>query len=499
MGLGLVIKLLGAAQPAVLAALFGAGPELDAYFVAVALPNLLITFLVLGPAGLALTSSVVRWGGAAPEVSALVRAGATLGLVSSLTLAAAGYLAAPWVIATLAPGFDPETAALSVELFRVSLPVVVLATLGSLARSVLHAYQRFLVPVAAYGIGSVVSLTVLATFSRPFGIYAAPVAMVAGAVPALVMQWWAVRTRGIPFGFTLPLARSKPEDRAASTALASILPPVFLLGLSLAAIQGIALWGRFYASQLGPGNLALLEYGLSFDKVVAGLVAGSAATAAYPTILAQAREGLGAAAAGVRRSLRVAALTALPMVALLAALREPVLLLWLGRGRFTGEDVSAVAQVVLFLAPAFAAWSLAYPLLYAAHALHRLRLPFATTLAGLASAGLLGFLGAHWGGLPGVAAALSLAACGTVLALFWLLARDLPALWGRHDLAFLAKLATATAITCGAVLLVPPTLAPALRLVLGAGLGVGLYLASLKCFRVEEVDEALRFLMQRAK
>ena len=59
LGLGALLKVVGALQQAALAALYGAGPELDAYFVAAALPNILITFLVLGPLGLALVSSFV--------------------------------------------------------------------------------------------------------------------------------------------------------------------------------------------------------------------------------------------------------------------------------------------------------------------------------------------------------------------------------------------------------------------------------------------------------
>ncbi|HLE80741.1 MAG TPA: lipid II flippase MurJ, partial [Dehalococcoidia bacterium] len=118
LGLGALLKVVGALQQAALAALYGAGPQLDAYFVAVALPNLLITFLIYGPLGLAFVPSFVSHLQTEdrPSIPSLVPSVLTGTAALGVVFVVVGYLGAPQIVGGLAPGFGPDTSSMAVQL-----------------------------------------------------------------------------------------------------------------------------------------------------------------------------------------------------------------------------------------------------------------------------------------------------------------------------------------------------------------------------------------------
>lgn len=486
LGLGVLLKVVGALQQAALAALYGAGPELDAYFVAVALPNILITFLVLGPLGLALVSSFVshRQSADRPSIPSIVPSILTGTAALGVVLVMVGYLGAPWVVRGLAPGFGPDTSHTAVQLFRLVLPAVGLATLNALLRGIFHAFQQFVVPTGAYILSGLTFLGTLLALSGLVGIYAAPVGMVLGATAALLVQWWLLSRHGVPLGFGRP---------AWNQELGNLLRPLCLMGLALAAVQAVGLWARLYASGLGPGAVSLLDYGLGFDKVVGGLVAVSAATAAYPAMVAGTGGDGRLASRQVSRGLRGVLLTTLPLTAVLVALREPLVRFWLERGRFTSEDSAVVSQLVVLLAPALIAGAFSYPLLYAFYALGRLRSPALVAVVGTLVGAIAGLALKDLWGLEGITIAVSLSSCGTILAFFILLVKETPGLWRWKATGFAFKAVLATCVAALAASLYPRDVALLLGLGFGGAIAATVYFFCLLVFRIEEALEVLRW------
>ena len=486
LGLGALLKVVGALQQAALAALYGAGPQLDAYFVAVALPNLLITFLIYGPLGLVFVPSFVshRQTEDRPSIPSLVPSVLTGTAALGVVFVVVGYLGAPQIVRGLAPGFGPDTSSMAVQLFRLVLPAVGLAALNALFRGSFHAFQQFVVPTGAYVLSGLMFLGTLLALSRLVGVHAAPVGMVLGATVALLMQWWLLSRRGVSLGFGRPVWNRELGD---------LLRPLCLMGLALVAIQAVGLWARLYASGLGPGAVSLLDYGLGFDKVVGGLVAVSAATAAYPAMVAGAGRDGRLAPGQVGRGLRGVLLTTLPLTAILVAVREPLVRFWLERGRFTPEDSAVVSQLVMLLAPALIAWAFSYPLLYAFHALRRLRSPAMVAVVGTLVGAIAGLALKDLWGLEGITVAVSLSSCGTVLALFGLLTLEAPGLWSRKAVEFALKAVVATCVAALAASLYPRDVALLLGLGFGAAVAASAYFFCLLAFRVEEAVEVLRW------
>src|SRR6201746_2699962 len=125
-GSPLLSRLTGVARDIMLAAILGAGPVADAFFVALRLPNHFRAIFAEGAFNAAFVPAYARirqQGGADPAKLFADRV-FTLLFASQVVLLIVALIFTPAVISLLAPGFakDPERLALGVELTRVPFP-----------------------------------------------------------------------------------------------------------------------------------------------------------------------------------------------------------------------------------------------------------------------------------------------------------------------------------------------------------------------------------------
>jgi len=152
-GFTLLSRISGFVRDIILAAVLGAGPVADAFFVALRLPNHFRAIFAEGAFHAAFVPAYAR----IREEGGAVRAGQfadrifTLLLASQIVLLAIALIFTPAVINVLAPGFsrDPQRFALAVELTRITFPYLLLITLVTLYGGILNALQRFAAAAAA--------------------------------------------------------------------------------------------------------------------------------------------------------------------------------------------------------------------------------------------------------------------------------------------------------------------------------------------------------------
>ena len=152
-GLTLLSRLTGFARDIVLAAVLGAGPIADAFFVALRLPNHFRAIFAEGAFNAAFVPAYARirqQGGPDPAKLFADRV-FTLLFASEIVLLAIALLFTPAVISLLAPGFsdDPGRFALAVELTRITFPYLLLVSLVTLYGGILNALSRFAAAAAA--------------------------------------------------------------------------------------------------------------------------------------------------------------------------------------------------------------------------------------------------------------------------------------------------------------------------------------------------------------
>src|SRR6187399_915513 len=152
-GFTFLSRLTGFARDIMLAAILGAGPGADAFFVALRLPNHFRAIFAEGAFNAAFIPAYARVRVASgPDAVRLFsdRVFALL-LASQVVLLAVALLFTPWVIDLLAPGFskDPGRFALAVDLTRITFPYLLLVSLVTLYGGILNALDRFAAAAAA--------------------------------------------------------------------------------------------------------------------------------------------------------------------------------------------------------------------------------------------------------------------------------------------------------------------------------------------------------------
>src|SRR5271169_4676075 len=117
-------RLLGLAREQIFAALFGGGGAMDAFTAAFRIPNLLRDLFAEGALSTAFVTTFTKTIARGGDDSAwrLANKVATLTAVVLGLLCIAGVVFSPQLVALMAPGFDPEKAALTATLTRIMFP-----------------------------------------------------------------------------------------------------------------------------------------------------------------------------------------------------------------------------------------------------------------------------------------------------------------------------------------------------------------------------------------
>lgn len=162
----LVSRLVGFVRTWFIARYLGASGASDAYTMALKIPNSLRNLLgegTLSAAFVPVYSGLLAQGN---ERGARVLANALLGVllaaVSVMTLI--GIAAAPWLTVVLAPGFDPERAALTTRMIRVLFPMAGLMVLSGWCLGVQNSHRRFFRSYASAAMWSVTQIALLAVW-----------------------------------------------------------------------------------------------------------------------------------------------------------------------------------------------------------------------------------------------------------------------------------------------------------------------------------------------
>ena len=152
-GYTLASRVLGFTRDILLAAIVGAGPVADAFFVAFKLPNLFRRLFAEGAFNAAFVpmfSGLLTTGGR--EAARQFAEQALAVLVAALAVLLILFeLAMPWAMYGFAPGFanEPDKFALAIELTRITFPYLLFISLVSLMGAVLNSLERFAAAAAS--------------------------------------------------------------------------------------------------------------------------------------------------------------------------------------------------------------------------------------------------------------------------------------------------------------------------------------------------------------
>jgi putative peptidoglycan lipid II flippase len=353
-------RVLGFIRDVLVAAVLGAGPVADAFFVAFRVPNLFRRLFAEGAFDAAFIPLFARrFHGEGGEAAAHVfaeqaLAGLTLALVVFTLL---GEFVMPWLMLLLAPGFakDPPKFDLAVLLARIALPFLLCMSLVALYSGVLNALGRFAVAAFAPSLLNVVLIVVLlvliaigdveqshAAVALAWGIAAS------GVLQVIVVSMAAAQSR-MRLSFRLP---SFDPDMRRLFALAA--PGVIAGGMN----QITVVLNTIIAS-LQDRVVSWLYYADRLFQLPLGVIGVAVGVVLLPELSRHLRSGdHEAAIESENRSLETALLLTLPAAVALFVAAHPIVRVLFERGAFTAIDAHSTAAMLAALAPGLPAFVL---------------------------------------------------------------------------------------------------------------------------------------------
>jgi len=345
-------RVLGFARDMMIAALLGAGPIADAFFVALKLPNLFRRLFGEGAFNAAFVPAfsgmLATDGPAAARQFAVEAFGVMTFWLGALTIL--GELFMPQMMAVLAPGFQatPAKFALAVELSRITFPYLILICLAALLSGVLNGLDRFTAAAASYLLFNAISIAAmiwLTPYVATVG-HALSWGVTASGVVQLALLMWATSRAGMPM--RVPRPRLTPQMRVLLRRMAPGLVGAGVTQLNLAVDVIIA-------SLLPAGTVSLLYYADRVNQLPLGVIGTAVGTAMLPLLSRQVRAGEAVAARGtLNRALEYALFLTLPAAMALGVAAYPIMWVLFGRGAFDAESARLSAQ-------ALAAYALGLP------------------------------------------------------------------------------------------------------------------------------------------
>src|SRR6201987_3233879 len=203
-GYTLLSRLTGFARGIMLAAILGAGPVADAFFVAFRLPNHFRAIFAEGAFNAAFVPAYAHVHGEKGEASAKLFSNRifTLLFLSQVILLVVAWAFMPQAMTILAPGFteDPAQRDLAVSLTRITFPYLLLITLVTLYGGMLNVMHRFASAAAApifLNLSMMMTLA-LAAFFPSAGHAAAWGVLISGFLQFFLLAGALARRGGLP-------------------------------------------------------------------------------------------------------------------------------------------------------------------------------------------------------------------------------------------------------------------------------------------------------------
>lgn len=334
-GFTLLSRLTGFARDIMLAAILGAGPVADAFFVALRLPNHFRAIFAEGAFNAAFVPAYAHVHGEKGEASAKLFADRifTLLFLSQLVLLAVALAFMPQMMSILAPGFtdDPEQRALAIELTRITFPYLLLITLVTLYGGILNVMQRFASAAAAsiFLNISMMATLALAAFFPSAGHAAAWGVLISGVLQYFLLAGDLSLHGGLP-------RFSRPKLDEDVRAFFRALGPATLgsMGTQLALFADTII-----ATFLPAGALSALYYADRLNQLPIGVIGIAIGTVLLPEMSRQLTAGDDAGAkASQRRAFEFTLLFSVPFVAAFLTVPDEIMRAMFARGAFTRAD-----------------------------------------------------------------------------------------------------------------------------------------------------------------
>ncbi|MEQ1440267.1 murein biosynthesis integral membrane protein MurJ [Fontimonas sp. SYSU GA230001] len=365
----LLSRVLGFVRDVLFASAFGAGAAMDAFLIALKIPNFGRRMFAEGAFSQAFVpvfteTKTTGTHEQARDLAAVVM-GTLAGVLAMITLV--GCLAAPLLIWVFAPGFgaDPAKHALGAELLRWTFPYLMFISLTALVSGVLNSYGRFAVPAFT---PVILNLCLIASaFIDAGSVHVLAYAVFVAGILQFAFQLPSLRGLGL-----LPRPRWAWGDARVRRIIGLMIP--VLIGSSVAQVS--LLLDSALASFLGDGAVSWLYYADRLMEFPLGIFSIAVGTVILPALsVHHATRSVDDFSHTLDWGLRTILVIGVPAALGLVLFSGPLVTTLFGYGAFDARDVRMTTYALWAYGAGFMGFSLVKVLVPGFYARQETRVP----------------------------------------------------------------------------------------------------------------------------
>jgi putative peptidoglycan lipid II flippase len=368
-------QMLALIRDRMLAHSFGAGVELDLYYAAFRIPDLLFVLFASVLSVYVLLPFVTK-----AKESEDEKAGArvlaqmfTLFLYFYIAVALIIFAITPYLVSWLYPGLSGEADTL-ILLIRILLLQPFLLGVSSLLGIVTQLSQRFIIYAVSpliYNIGIILGILALYPF---FGLKGLVAGVVIGALGHMLVQVPLVRSSGLSFGLV-----RKMDFKLLKSVFKVAIPRAITLSIH----QLVLLVFVGLATMMAVGSVSVFQFAFNLQSVPLAIIGMSYSVAAFPVLAdlfsKQKREEFNI---HLLTAMRHIIFWSVPIVALVIVLRAQIVRVVLGSGAFNWNDTRLTAAILALFIISLAAQSILLLLTRAFYAGGNTKTPLIVAITG---------------------------------------------------------------------------------------------------------------------
>ncbi len=375
-------QLLALVRDRLLASQFGAGLELDIYYAAFRIPDLLYVLFASTLSVYVLIPFVVSRinGDDSSKAQTLLSQIFSIFLLVYVILAAVLIVALPYLQPLLFPGLDEVSSELQLTTQILLLQPLFLgiSSLFGVVTQLGHRFVLYALSPLIYNLGIILGIVF---FYPVVGVVGLAYGVVLGACGHMLVQLPLVRNSALSFGFTKNINWGE---------IFEVLKTSVPRALTLAMHQVVLLVMVGIASVMAVGSVAVFQFAYNLQSVPLAIIGASYSIAAFPMLAdLYTQKKFDKFRLHIMTALRHVIFWSVPVIGLIIVLRAQLVRVVLGSGEFDWADTRLTAAVLALLAISLVAQACNLLLVRSFYASGDTKTPFIVTLVGsLGSIGL---------------------------------------------------------------------------------------------------------------
>lgn len=412
--------------------------DLDVYYAAFRIPDLIFNFLILGAISSAfipifsdfLTHKEEEKGYRVTNI--LINIGLLFTILSAVVL----YFLMPHLVPLVVPSFDPNRMALTVRYSRLLMITPIIFCVSYIIGAVLNCYKRFV----AYSFAPIIyNLSIIygaAVLAPKYGLTGVIYSVIAGALLHLSIQIIPVLKLGYRYQLIISFT-----DKSIKRIFRLMIPRTISMGSS----QLMLIAYTAIASALAAGSITAFNLANNIQTMPVVVLGTSFATAVFPVLAAKISAGEDKDfSILLDRTLKAMGYLLIPSTVIFIMLRAQIIRLILGSGKFDWDDTRMTAITLGFLSISILAQGIIPLITKAFYALKNTRTPMYISIVTVIVAILLGYPLSKSMSVAGLALAYSIASYVNLIILIYFLWKKYPKILNKSLLLSYLKTTIST-------------------------------------------------------